>query len=143
MPKTMWQKIGSIDERAVAQIQLVRTESLRPLWSSPSMNVNNRNEGDLVVLDCYAPALAFVSVPMLSQGHLKLQEEKLASGIKGSVKITQAKSKPKVESPSAPKKSKEEEGGQKGGALVDEKDSAAVTSSSPKRPLITEVDELD
>lgn len=139
MPKSMWQKVGSIDERAVAQIQLLRTKSLRPLWSSPSMNLNNRNEGDVVVLDCYTPALAFVSVPMLSQGHLKLQEEKLASGLKESERTTETKSKPKVESPSAPTVNKEE----KEEAQMDKNGSAAITSSSPKRPLITEVDELD
>ena len=137
----MWQKVGSIDERAVVQVQLVRSKTLRPLWSSPSISLNERKEGDTVVLDSFIPALAFVSVPMLSKGHTKLQEEKLAAGL-SSQQTTANAASPSSESTSEPAEKKEESAAENEVKKV-ELDSTTVSASKAKAPLITEVDELD
>ena len=85
---SMWIKIGSIEERNVIQIQMVRKQlngdvlkgiGLRPLWSAPSHDTSSRQEGDQVILDMYELGSVFVSLPMLSKGQQKLFEEKMAA----------------------------------------------------------------
>lgn len=85
---SMWIKIGSIEERNVIQIQMVRKQlngdvlkgiGLRPLWSAPSHDTSSRQEGDHVILDMYELGSVFVSLPMLSKGQQKLFEEKMAA----------------------------------------------------------------
>jgi len=81
VPNSKWIKIGSIDERNVIQIQMVKNVQggLRPLWSAPSMDISSRKEGEQVVLDMYTVGSVFVSLPMLSKGQQKLFEEKMAT----------------------------------------------------------------
>lgn len=128
----------------MVQVQLVRSKTLRPLWSSPSVSLNERKEGDAVVLDSFIPALAFVSVPMLSKGHRKLQEEKLAAGLSAELAAAAGtvadgkqnrKTAPEKEGGVAPAAKEQKTGSGAPAAPAREKRS--------KPPLITEVDELD
>eukprot|EP00946_MAST-07B_sp_MAST-7B-sp1_P004997 g4997.t1 len=107
----------------------------------PGQHLNERKEGDTVVLDSFIPALAFVSVPMLSKGHTKLQEEKLAAGL-SSQQTTANAASPSSESTSEPAEKKEESTAENEVKKV-ELDSTTVSASKAKAPLITEVDELD
>ena len=139
VPKSVWQKVGSIEERAVVQLQFVRSQTLRPLWSSPSVSLNKRNEGDKVVLDSYVPALAFVSVPMLSKGHRMLQEEKLVAGLSAELDATSNAAHDGTQA-STKTAEKKEEGKT---AEKETKLSSGEPTTKPKVQLITEVDELD
>jgi hypothetical protein len=68
-----------VEDRHVIQIQVIKTRgALRPLWSSPSSDTSNRNDGDIVSLDIYTLGSIFISLPMLTKGQQKMFEETMA-----------------------------------------------------------------
>ena len=72
LPGKAWQKIGSVDERAIIQVQLVRAKHGR------KENVTVVDDGT-VHLHCYNLGIIFVSVPMIGKRAREQLEQQLQS----------------------------------------------------------------